>query len=136
MASRRRGWNELTPKYRARLERSGLTAESYASGTTLKAARGHSVTPERLTGYRGRARELGIYYIAPEYADAEPDEQIQLARDFVLGYMTRGKTTQARAIARLDFNTWLFEVRGGQFSREDWRAYRALYNQHFGGKTA
>lgn len=43
----RRAWESLSEAYRSRLFRSGITATDYASGASLKAARGHAVTPER-----------------------------------------------------------------------------------------
>jgi len=49
MAARpsRRSWESLTPIYRRRLERSGLTRAAYESGAPLTGARGHGTTPER-----------------------------------------------------------------------------------------
>lgn len=43
----RKSWESLSPSYRSRLERSGISAESYSQGVSLKAARGHATTPER-----------------------------------------------------------------------------------------
>jgi len=40
-------WSKLSPAYRARLERGGLTRSDYLAGVPLSAARGHSQTPER-----------------------------------------------------------------------------------------
>ncbi len=37
-----RNWNALTPAYKKRLERSGLTKSKYESGADLRAARGHA----------------------------------------------------------------------------------------------
>ncbi|MDP9026845.1 MAG: hypothetical protein M3N46_04720 [Actinomycetota bacterium] len=45
--SDRRRWADLTPTYRRRLERAGVTPESYAAGASLQTARGHKATPER-----------------------------------------------------------------------------------------
>jgi|SRR5215472_10287547 len=42
----RKGWDSLSPSYRQRLERGGITRASYASGASIKAARGHAHTPE------------------------------------------------------------------------------------------
>lgn len=140
MASRRKGWSELSPSYRARLERNGVTESQYTSGASIRSARGHAVTPERLTGYRRIANEMGISFIAPEYDEyAEAltaEEQSEIARDFVRGFMTRGRSTKAGVIARMDFLQWLREIRGGELSREDWRTYRALYLAHFGSRKA
>ena len=38
-----RNWNSLTPDYRKRLERNGLTKSKYESGADLRAARGHAI---------------------------------------------------------------------------------------------
>jgi hypothetical protein len=38
----RRGWDALSAEYRARLERGGITRESYGAGESLRTARGHS----------------------------------------------------------------------------------------------
>lgn len=37
----RKGWENLSPKYRQRLERNGITRQSYDAGISLKAARSH-----------------------------------------------------------------------------------------------
>jgi hypothetical protein len=46
MAVRRKGWSELSPAYRSRLQRNGITESLYNRGTSLKTARGHNKTPE------------------------------------------------------------------------------------------
>jgi hypothetical protein len=43
----RRAWSALSESYRGRLSRSGITESDYASGASIKAARGHATTPER-----------------------------------------------------------------------------------------
>jgi len=45
--NRRRPWESLTPAYRRRLERGGISRAHYESGTPLTTARGHATTPER-----------------------------------------------------------------------------------------
>lgn len=45
----RREWEALTPAYRRRLERGGISREAYTQGASLRAARGHATTPERPT---------------------------------------------------------------------------------------
>lgn len=42
----RRGWDNLSAQYRARLQRSGTTRRQYESGASLRKARGHAQTPE------------------------------------------------------------------------------------------
>ena len=65
---RRRVWSALSPSYRTRLQRKGVTQAQYESGVSLKAARGHAQTPEspteyarhpgRFTAYRDRRKPL------------------------------------------------------------------------------
>lgn len=43
----RKGWNSLSPGYRARIEKAGLTKADYEAGQSLQKARGHANTPER-----------------------------------------------------------------------------------------
>lgn len=42
----RKGWEQLSPGYRARIEKAGLTRKDYEQGAPIKAARGHGQTPE------------------------------------------------------------------------------------------
>ena len=42
-----RNWQALTPTYRKRLERGGITRSDYESGSKVTSARGHARTPER-----------------------------------------------------------------------------------------
>lgn len=44
--ARSRNWDALSDSYRARLNRAGITRESYLSGAPLRGARGHAATPE------------------------------------------------------------------------------------------
>jgi hypothetical protein len=48
MAGRRTSWGDLSPEYRARLERKGITAQSHGSGASIKSARGHDKSPEHM----------------------------------------------------------------------------------------
>jgi hypothetical protein len=43
----RKGWESLSPGYRSRLERGGISKSAYERGETIKSARGHNSTPER-----------------------------------------------------------------------------------------
>jgi len=42
----RKGWDSLSPGYRARIEKAGLTRADYEVGQSLQKARGHANTPE------------------------------------------------------------------------------------------
>lgn len=44
--ARARKWDSLSPKYRGRLSRAGVTKSQYEAGANLSAARGHAHTPE------------------------------------------------------------------------------------------
>jgi hypothetical protein len=46
MAKSRRDWSQLSPAYRSRLTRGGITQSEYESGANLSKARGHEKTPE------------------------------------------------------------------------------------------
>jgi hypothetical protein len=46
VARKRRAWESLTPEYRKRLQRGGITKRDYERGRNLSAARGHYATPE------------------------------------------------------------------------------------------
>lgn len=47
----RKGWDALSPGYRARIEKSGMTRGEYEAGHSLQKARGHEKTPERPKQY-------------------------------------------------------------------------------------
>ena len=42
-----RNWEALSPAYRSRLERGGISRSAYEAGASVSAARGHAATPER-----------------------------------------------------------------------------------------
>jgi hypothetical protein len=46
MAVQRKPWESLSPRYRERLERKGITPSMHAAGESIRAARGHERTPE------------------------------------------------------------------------------------------
>jgi len=46
VARQRRAWESLSPDYRARLSRNGISKRDYERGRNLSAARGHFATPE------------------------------------------------------------------------------------------
>lgn len=63
----RKPWESLSPSYRERLSKKGITPQMHSRGESIKAARGHAHTPERpgrLTGkkefsdYENRRRSL------------------------------------------------------------------------------
>jgi hypothetical protein len=46
MAGRRKSWESLSPSYRGRLSRGGVTRSQFESGAPIRKARGHAKTPE------------------------------------------------------------------------------------------
>lgn len=64
----RKRWDQLSPDYRARLERKGITAETHAAGASLYAARGQTsavVEQDRARYRRSKERfidRLVVYY--------------------------------------------------------------------------
>lgn len=45
--ARQRSWESLSPAYRERLSRNGISKAAYETGSPVTAARGHAKTPER-----------------------------------------------------------------------------------------
>lgn len=68
MAARRKSWDELSPQYRARLERQGITRERHSEGVSLHSARGHTSKEREYTDARYRravrdfAERQALYY--------------------------------------------------------------------------
>jgi hypothetical protein len=46
MAGQRQPWGSLSPSYRDRLSKAGITPQMHAAGESIRAARGHEHTPE------------------------------------------------------------------------------------------
>src|SRR5271155_981650 len=46
MVRSRKGWQQLSPGYRNRLTKNGITKAQYDAGKSLAKARGHQATPE------------------------------------------------------------------------------------------
>lgn len=62
MPRARRSWESLSPAYRGRLSRYGITQSQYESGRPLSGARGHGATPEHgAREARRNPRKYGEY---------------------------------------------------------------------------
>lgn len=59
----RKGWESLSPGYRARLERNGVSKTAYGRGESIRAARGHAQTPEhpKEVTFKGGATQFPHY---------------------------------------------------------------------------
>ena len=79
--ARRKSWDELSPEYRARLERKGVNRAKHASGSTnLAKARGHkSVVHERKQSREYRQVNSWIGDYARMYGRDEDDVREALA---------------------------------------------------------
>lgn len=47
----RKGWDQLSPTYRERLEKAGISQRDYESGQSIDKGRGHGKTPEHPRNY-------------------------------------------------------------------------------------
>lgn len=91
-------WGRLTPAYRARLERRGITQGRYTAGEPLAVARGHAVTPEhpgRAVPFLARAIRNGLvsdlYIPADVWAVMTPTQRAKAAADYQLAYFEKGQ---------------------------------------------
>lgn len=84
--TRRKRWEDLTPGYRRRLERRGITPEKHAGGTSLYSARGHAAREEYLRHlaegrYRQRVRDWADKQAELYYRDADETYDYMLTLD-------------------------------------------------------
>jgi hypothetical protein len=59
--ARNRNWDSLSPSYRSRLARSGISRGDYESGASLESARGHKSTPEHPERAESNAQRYSDY---------------------------------------------------------------------------
>jgi hypothetical protein len=57
----RKPWASLSPAYRERLARKGITPQMHAAGESIRAARGHEHTPEHPKEAQNNPRDFGDY---------------------------------------------------------------------------
>jgi len=77
--------DSLTPAYRRRLERGGVTRKEYESGASLSGARGHAATPERPT----RADNKPGYAGYRKRQDAKPMHVVSTSGVLIVAGMTK-----------------------------------------------
>lgn len=117
----RQTWEQLTPVYRARLERNGITKEQHESGASLAKARGHDER-QKLTDWVGRFARL---YSLPD--TAESIEEVIEEHGFAATYKAmrqqqraeelwnKGRTGEAHMIwlnRNRDMPEWMFFYHG------------------------
>ncbi len=100
-------WESLTPNYRARLQRRGISEADYLAGKSLTAARGHSSTPEhpgRRIPYVARAIAHGLindsFVPADVWAAMTQAERLKVARDYEIAYFEKGRGPRLTAAER------------------------------------
>jgi len=157
----RKSWAELSPAYQKRLSAKGIGPREHAAGASIKAARGHSVTPERNI-WRRKALALDIKTVIPGFDKLPTQEAEKVGRDWVKGFMTRaagkpepvrisdwryGKKgyekgtlvkyqTDEQKNAHLEFLSWTDAPKNKRYlvdedAHTDWQAYRDAYQQKF-----
>jgi len=114
MASRRKQWEDLTPTYRKRLERGGITKSQYESGVSVAKARGHQSEQREqerrrhvLSKKRYIARMTRQYGVdedslqdeVDELSESELNEVMALQAKMERAYMS-GKTDRASRMFR------------------------------------
>jgi hypothetical protein len=67
----RKRWEDLSPPYRRRLERQGITKSGYESGVSVTGARGHARTPEKPSRASYNPVKYADYSFANQTAEDE-----------------------------------------------------------------
>jgi KTSC domain len=67
----RKNWDELSDKYRKRLESKGITKAHHNSGASVQGARGHAKTPERPSRAKTNPLKYGEYIFVNQNAEEE-----------------------------------------------------------------
>ena len=76
--ARRKTWEQLSPAYRSRLERKGITAEQHRTGANLAPARGHISPTHEAEGKKYR-RDLADYIYRQSFLYGRDEEEIREA---------------------------------------------------------
>lgn len=123
--ARRKGWDELSPQYRRRLERAGVDRAAHEGGASLHKARGH-LYDRMLHEY---ARDVERYYNIPrsqviaeirgdvssgEYSWRDIAQAIELQHQMQELY-EQGRIDEARALWEMrdvELPEWLFFYHG------------------------
>jgi|SRR5882724_9082911 len=94
MAARRKGWNELSPTYRARLQRGGIDEIRYVLGASLSKARGQERENVRRRAWRQARRQ----FQGGRSSVYESDDEIRGVFDAV-GYEAALQVLESREMA-------------------------------------
>ena len=95
----RKGWENLNPKYRNRLERTGITRKAYERGASIVKGRGHAKTPEK------------PHLVKPHHVEYSQRrealyQQIDLVKQQLWSTYPKWNPIQAEANTRSKTTTW------------------------------
>jgi hypothetical protein len=121
----KKSWSELSPAYRARLERSGITPAMHSRGEGIQKARGHA-KDAIITEFR---RNKGKRYVK-DFEKLPRNQQVWLADWFNQGFMKSGPVTQEDRDKRNAFLGWKL-LNHDKFDIEDWEQFRKDYTAKF-----
>lgn len=85
----RKRWSELSPAYRKRLERFGITAAMHARGDTLVRARGHFHSPKKRRGLYEREKFESSEWNAVRHRAKKLAAYESIRRSFLQGDILR-----------------------------------------------
>jgi hypothetical protein len=107
-----RSWDNLSPKYRERLSRAGVTKRQYESGANLSKARGHGQTPEHPREAHRKPEKYSDYISRRTARQTPEDEAYELneARDNAY----RNIVGRLGNYFKFDINTVRVNVYGGE----------------------
>jgi hypothetical protein len=131
-----------------------MSPAQYEAGASLKAARGHTATPERNI-WRKKAVSADIRESMPNFDKLSPADAERLGKQWILGFMSKSKgplepiritdwrygrrdapdrvryQTDEQVNARLEFLAWLTAHPDMEMTDENWKAYRDNYMASF-----
>jgi hypothetical protein len=114
----------------------------------LKAARGHSKTPEHRP-WKARGIQKGIAELVEDFAFLPRDEQERLSQAWVEGFHKKGKgeivnpkrkrgerirrrTSEAQEGFKMDIRNYMREVHKGEFDESEiWKFFRESYGKKY-----
>lgn len=143
MTSKRKGWDDISPAYKQRLTRNGITKDAYSKGQSLSSARGHRDTPESAK-YRkaAAAARVDVRNSVDGFDELSKAEQEQIARLWVQGITSpargpinpktgRRKPAAYQVRAQMDVLDLIAEYTGESQGSNFWKSFRAEYAASF-----
>lgn len=131
-----------------------MTPAQYEAGASIKAARGHAVTPERNI-WRKKALAADILQSIQGFDKLPPAEAEKIGKQWILGFMSKSKgplepvritdwrygrpdtpnrvryQTDEQINARIELTSWLKDHPDMEMDEQDWKRYRDNYMASF-----